>query len=41
MAALQEQTMIRVKRRAMGCEFELLLCGEDRNHLLAAAEESF
>ena len=25
----------------MGCELELVLCGEDRNHLVAAAEEAF
>ena len=33
--------MIRIIRRAMGCEFELVLCGEDRRHLLDAAEEAF
>jgi thiamine biosynthesis lipoprotein len=38
---MQDLTMVRVIRRAMGCEFELLLCGQDRRHLLAAAEEAF
>lgn len=41
MASLQEQTMIRIKRRAMGCDLELVLCGEDKSNLLAAAEEAF
>jgi len=41
LSSMQDLTMIRVIRRAMGCEFELLLCGEDRRHLLAAAEEAF
>jgi len=34
-------TMIRVKRPAMGCEFELVLCGGERNYLLDAADEAF
>ena len=33
--------MIRVKRPAMGCEFELVLCGGERNYLLDAADEAF
>ena len=33
--------MIRIKRRAMGCDLELVLCGEDKSNLLAAAEEAF
>lgn len=35
------ETMVRVKRQAMGCEFELVLCGGHRDHLLDAAEEAF
>jgi thiamine biosynthesis lipoprotein len=32
---------IRIKRAAMGCEFELVLRGEDREYLVNAAEEAF
>lgn len=32
---------IRIKRAAMGCEFELVLCGEDREYLVNAADEAF
>lgn len=35
------QVLIRVKRPAMNCEFELLLCGANRRFLLDAAEEAF
>lgn len=33
--------VIRMKRPAMGCEFELLLCGRDRQSLVDAGEEAF
>ena len=33
--------VIRIIRRAMGCEFEIMLVGEDRRYLLDAAEEAF
>jgi thiamine biosynthesis lipoprotein len=33
--------VIRVKRAAMNCEFELVLCGADRQYLLDASEEAF
>ena len=32
---------IRMKRPAMGCEFELVLCGADRQYLLDAGGEAF
>ncbi len=32
---------VRMKRRAMGCEFELVLCGRNREHLVDAANEAF
>lgn len=32
---------IRMRRRAMGCEFELVLCGGDRQYLLDAGAEAF
>jgi thiamine biosynthesis lipoprotein len=35
------ETMVRIKRRAMDCEFELILCGGDERYLQDAAEEAF
>jgi len=32
---------VRIKRPAMGCEFELMLCGRDRNYLVDAGNEAF
>jgi len=34
-------TVISVKRQAMNCEFELVLCGTDRQYLLDAGNEAF
>ncbi|MCX6377312.1 MAG: FAD:protein FMN transferase, partial [Armatimonadetes bacterium] len=33
--------LIRTRRAAMGCEFELVLRGDDRDYLVNAAEEAF
>lgn len=33
--------VIRMRRTAMNCEFELVLCGSDRQYLVDAAEEAF
>ena len=38
---MESESGLRVKRRAMGCEFELILCGRDRCYLRSAAEEAF
>lgn len=38
---MEDDVLIRTRRVAMGCEFEFLLCGPDRDHLLDAAEEAF
>lgn len=38
---MADTVMIRAKRPAMGCEFELVLRGESRDYLLEAAEEAF
>jgi FAD:protein FMN transferase len=38
---MSDSAMIRMKRPAMGCEFELVLAGRDRDYLISAAEEAF
>lgn len=38
---MSNDTMIRMKRPAMGCEFELVLGGRDRDYLTSAAEKAF
>ena len=36
-----DDAVVRVRRRAMGCEFELVLCGRDRDYLVDAGNEAF
>lgn len=38
---MSDDTMIRIRRTFMGCEFELVLCGEDKDYLTNAADEAF
>ena len=38
---MSDSAMIRMKRPAMGCDFELVLAGGDRDYLISAAEEAF
>jgi thiamine biosynthesis lipoprotein len=38
---MSDSAMIRMKRPAMGCEFELVLAGRDRDYLISAAQEAF
>lgn len=38
---IESGVTVRVKRQAMGCDWELILCGGDRGYLLDAADEAF